>query len=163
MIEILGKVGFDWQVALANFVNFVIIFFVLRKFAFKPINKLIKERQEKIALGIENAQKAETELLMAEETGKEKISQAKNEANTIIGEAQKKGDSIISSSQEGALIVKSNILKDGEKQIAQKKESMMKEVEKETANIIIDGIEKILKENLTKEQQESYIKKALIS
>lgn len=161
MLDILAKVGFDWQVALANFINFVIIFFVLKKFAFGPINKLIKERQEKIALGIENAKKAETELLMAEETGKEKISQAKNEANTIIGDAQKKGDEIVSLSQEEALIVKSSIIKDGEKQIAQKKESMTKELETETANILIDGIEKILKESLTKEQQESYIKKAL--
>lgn len=161
MLDILGKVGFDWQVALANFINFVIIFFVLKKFAFEPINKIIKERQDKIALGIENAEKAKTELLMAEETGKEKISQAKTEANTIIGEAQKKGDQIVSTSQEDALSVKASILKDGEKQIAQKKESMLKELESETANIIIDGIEKILKENLTKEQQDSYIKKAL--
>jgi len=163
MLEILGKVGFDWQVALANTVNFVIIFFLLKKYAFGPISKIITERQEKIALGIENSKKAETELLMAEQVGKEKISKAKIEANSIIGEAQKKGDKIITLSQEEALVVKSSIIKDGEKQISQKKESMAKEIERETANIIVDGIERILKENLTKEQQENYIKKALVN
>lgn len=161
MLDILAKVGFDWQVALANFINFVIIFFVLKKFAFEPINKIIKERQDKIALGIENAEKAKTELLMAEEIGKEKISLAKNEANVLIGEAQKRGDEIVSLSQEDAISVKSSIIKAGEEQIAQKKELMTKEIETETANIIIAGIEKILKESLTKEQQDSYIKKVL--
>ena len=51
--EILGKIGFDWQVALASLVNFLIILFVLKKFAFKPIKKLIQERQNKINEGIE--------------------------------------------------------------------------------------------------------------
>jgi F-type H+-transporting ATPase subunit b len=161
MLEILGKVGFDWQVALANFINFVIIFFVLKRFAFAPINKIIKERQDKINLGIENAEKAETELLMAKEVGEKEIFEARVKANELVGEAQQKGDSIVLSSQNEALSLKSSIIKDGEKQISQKKESMTKELETETANIIIDGIEKILKEKLTKEQQESYIRKAL--
>lgn len=161
MLEILSKVGFDWQVALANFVNFVIIFFLLKKFAFGPINKVIEERQNKIALGIENAKKAETELLMAEEVKNQKISEAKIEANSIIGEAQMKANSVVNSSKEEALIAKSSIIKEGEKQIEQKKEKMKKELEVETANLIIDGIEKILKKNLTKEQQETYIKTIL--
>jgi len=161
MLEILSKVGFDWQVALANFVNFVIIFFVLRKFAFQPILKVIKDRQDKINLGLENAQKAETELLTAEQVGKEKISKAKLEANSIIGEAQKKGDNIISTSKDEANELKNSIIKDGEKIVAQKKEALKEEVKTETANLIVDGLEKILKNNLTKDQQEVYLKNIL--
>jgi F-type H+-transporting ATPase subunit b len=161
MVEILGKIGFDWQVALANLVNFVIIFFVLKKFAFKPIAKIIKERQDKINKGLEDAQKAETELMMAEETRKQKITEAKKEANVIIGEAQKKSDEIVSINKEEGLKIKSSIILEGEKQIQNKKESIKSELETETANLVVDGIEKILKENLTKEQQEKYIKKVL--
>ncbi len=160
-MEILGKIGFDWQVALANLVNFVIIFFVLKKFAFKPINKIIEERQSKINKGLEDAEKAETELLMAKETGDKKISEAKTEANSIIGKAQEKGDSIISLTKDEALEMKSSIIAEGEKQIERKKEGMKTELETETANLIVDGIEKILKEKLTKDQQENYIKNVL--
>lgn len=161
MLEILGKIGFDWQVALANFVNFVIIFLVLRKFAFKPINKIIKERQGKIDEGLENAKRAETELLIAEETRAKKMESAKLEANSIIGEAQNKGDAIIASAKDEALGQKASIIKEGEVQIANKKEMLKKELEKETADLIIDGVEKILKESLSKEDQEKYIKKVL--
>lgn len=158
---ILGKIGFDWQVALANLFNFLIIFFILKKFAFGPIGKLIKERQEKIALGLENAKKAETELMMAEENAKEHISKAKMEANTIVGDAQKKGDTIISSSQEEAMVVKSTIIKDGERIVEQKKNSIRKEIENETANLVVNGMEKVLRETFTKDQQENYINKVL--
>lgn len=163
MLENLSKIGFDWQVALANFINFIIIFFILKKFAFGPISKVIKERQEKIAQGLLDAQKAETELMMAEETGKSKINEAKLEANTIIGLAQQKANTIVVSSQEEATVLKSTIVKEGEKQIADAKIKSKKELEKETAHLIVDSIEKILKESLTKEQQENYIKKILIN
>lgn len=161
MLEILSKIGFDWQVALANFINFIIIFLILKKFAFGPISKVIKERQDKIAQGLLDAQKAETELMMAEETGKSKINEAKKEANTIVGLAQQKANDIITNSQEEATVMKSTILKEGEKDIQERKLKINKELEKENANLIIDSIEKILKENLTKEQQENYIKKIL--
>jgi F-type H+-transporting ATPase subunit b len=163
MLDILAKIGFDWQVALANFINFIIIFFLLRKFAFKPISKVIKERQDKIAEGLLNAEKAKTELMMAEETGKNQINQAKIQANEIIIEAQNNANLILSSSQEEALITKSGIIKEGQKQIEEKKVSMIKELEKETAYLIVDSLEKILRENLTKDQQENYIKKILVN
>jgi F-type H+-transporting ATPase subunit b len=163
MLETLSKIGFDWQVALANFVNFLIIFFILKKFAFKPINKVIKERQDKIAEGLLNAEKAKTELMMAEETGKKKINHAKIEANEIIIQAQNNANIILSSSQEEASIIKSSIIKDGQKLIQENKTLMIKELEKETANLIINSLEKILRENLTKDQQENYIKKILVN
>lgn len=161
MLEILGKVGFDWQVALANFINFLIIFWVLKRFAFKPILKIIEERKEKIQSGLEDAEKAKTELLMAEEIGKKEINKAKIKANTIIGEAEKKATSVIETSKEDALSVKSKIIEDAQIDILKKKNSIKKELEKENVNLIINGMEKILKENLTKEQQEKYIKNIL--
>ncbi len=162
LLTILGKIGFDWQIAFANLVNFLIIFLILRKFAFGPINKVITDRQTKINEGIENAKKAETELLMAEEIRQNKIEEAKMQANTIVGEAQKKGNSIIEASKEEGFVLKASIVSDGEKHIAQKKEMIKSEVEKEAANIIIDGLEKVLRESFTEEQQKGYIKKVLV-
>lgn len=161
MLEILGKIGFDWQVALANTVNFIIIFFLLKKFAFGPIKKIIEQRQSKIDEGLLNAKKAETELMMAEELRNQKLASAKIEANTIIGDAQKKGDSMLDKSKEEATGLKASILAEGEKQISQKKENMRKDLEREQANLILNGVEKILKETLTEDQQKTYINKVL--
>jgi len=161
MIEILGKVGFDWQVALANFVNFVIIFFILKKFAFRPILKIVNERQNKIDEGLLNAEKAESNLLMAEENRKQIVSKAKLEANNIIGDAQTKGESIIEKSKEDALSVRVNIIKEGEIEIEEKRKSLQKELQKENSSLIIESLEKILHKKFTKEENEYYIKNIL--
>ncbi|MBU4369492.1 ATP synthase F0 subunit B, partial [Patescibacteria group bacterium] len=55
--RILGNLGFDWRMALANLVNFLIIFFVLKKYAFKPIKEKLEEREKKIKTGLEDAEK----------------------------------------------------------------------------------------------------------
>lgn len=161
MLEILGKIGFDWQVALANFVNFVIIFLVLRHFAFKPINKIITERQHKIDEGLDNAKRAETELLMAENTRNEKIAEAKKEANTIIGDAQKKGDEIVAESKAQAEDERASIVASGEREAKEKKEAIKKELEVETANLVVDSMEKVLRESFDDKSQKDYIKKIL--
>ncbi len=163
MLEVLGKIGFDWQVALANLVNFIIIFFVLRKFAWKPIEKVISERKQKIDQGLEDAEKAKTELLLAEQTRNRKIDEAKVEANSIVGDAQGKANDIVSKAEADSMNVRSQILKDAEKEAASKKEAVYSEVEKEFSSLVISGVEKVLKENMTPEMQKSYIEKSLKS
>lgn len=160
-IAILSKIGFDWQVALANFVNFLIIFLILKKFAFGPISKAISLRQKKIDEGIENAKKAETDLLMAENIRNEKIKEAKLEANTIIGNAQKRGDEIITLSEKEGQDKKSSIIKEGEIEAKGQKEKMKKEIESETANLVVSSLEKVLRENFDEGKQKDYIKKVL--
>lgn len=159
MLEILGKIGFDWQVAVANLVNFLIIFFILKKFAFKPLKKVIDERQQKIAKGLEDAQKAETDLIMAEEIRKQKVDEAHAHANQIISEANMKGISIVSSAEGDAMNAREKIIKDAHKMAAEAKESMQREVEEHAVGVIMQGLEKVLKESMTEEMQKQYIQK----
>lgn len=163
MLEILGKIGFDWQVALANLFNFVIIFLILKKFAFKPIFRIINERQQKIDQGLDDAEKAKTDLVQAEEIKKLKLDEAKSKANQIIGDAQKHGDKIISLSEIDAEKAKKEILKDGQKELDDQKKKMEKQLEKEVSEMVLSGVEKVLKENLSKTEKEKIISKSLTS
>lgn len=163
MLEILGKIGFDWQVALANLFNFVIIFLILKKFAFKPIFKIINERQQKIDQGLNDAEKAKTDLVQAEEIKKLKLEEAKSKANQIIGDAQKHGDKIISLSEIDAEKAKKEILKEGQKELEDQKKKMEKKLEKEVSEMIMSGVEKVLKENLSKTEKDKIIAKSLTS
>lgn len=161
LLAILGKIGFDWQVAFANLVNFLIIFFLLKKFAFGPLEKVIRERKKKISDGIENAKRAETELFMAENIRNEKIAEAKKEANTIIGDAQQKGDEIVAESKAQAEDEKASIVASGEREVREKKEAIKKELETETADLVIGSLEKVLRESFDDKSQKDYIKKIL--
>ena len=88
ILTILGSVGFNWHVALANFVNFLIILFLLNTFFFKKIGKTIDTRHQVIERGLNQARDAELALLRAEEQKGELISAARKESQQIITQAE---------------------------------------------------------------------------
>jgi len=98
--DVLGNLGFDWKVALANLVNFLIIYYLLRNVVFKKLGHAIKERQEKIQKGLDDAKKAESALVMAESEKEEILKKAQKESKNITEEADKKAKVIISDSKK---------------------------------------------------------------
>lgn len=150
ILEILGSVGFNWHVALANFINFLIILFLLNRFFFGKIGKTIKDRQQIIERGLSNASDAEKALANAEEEKKE-----------IIKGARKESHEIVSLAEANAVAVAEEIAKKAETEAQEKldalknKEAHLKEtVEKEFASRAPEIVAKMLKETLAKEMTE---------
>lgn len=101
---ILYRVGFDWQVALANTINFLVIFFLLKKFAFKPVGKMIKDRQDKIHEGIAKAKEAESRLREVDDIAKARLQKTDRESISLIQAAQERAkkleESLVKKAQE---------------------------------------------------------------
>ena len=152
ILEILGNVGFDWPVAVANLVNFLIIFYVLKRFAFGPLKRVIAERTEKINEGLENAARAETELVMAKQAFTAEVEKGKEEANTIIASAHTQGESLLHKAAQKAEADAHHILREAHTQAEKDRERMEREVQGKTVDLVIAGVEKVLKEELTSEQ-----------
>lgn len=92
--EVLQSVGFNWHVAVLNFINFVIIFLLLRKFFFGKIAKTMHERDQKIRLGLEDAQKAKDRLNGAELAAADIIDKAETESAHILQKSAEKGEGL---------------------------------------------------------------------
>ncbi len=88
ILTILGSVGFNWHVALANFVNFLIILFLLNIFFFKKLGKTIEKRHQVIERGLNQARDAEIALASAQEEKGELIRAAHKESQQIISKAE---------------------------------------------------------------------------
>lgn len=144
LLEILGKIGFDWQVALANLFNFLIIFFILKKFAFKPIGKLIKERQEKINEGILNAEKNEKLLSNTKKEYEDIILDARTEAHKLVQDARK--EAIVKKDQllEQARGEVASMIENGKKSLEIEKIKILDDARKEIVNLVIQVSEKVL-------------------
>ena len=84
ILSVLQSIGFNSHVALANFVNFLIILFVLNKFIFKKVIKIIDERDSIIKKGLTDASLAESNLKQANVLGQNIISDAKEKAEADI-------------------------------------------------------------------------------
>lgn len=148
LLDILGKIGFDWQVALANLINFLIIFFILKRFAFGPIKDLIAKRQQVIQEGLANRDTAVTLVAKAEEQAEELTKTAQQQANAIVAEAHEKGKAMVASAEQDARTAQERIKHEFEAALAQEKEAMVKEVRKASGELIVGALEKVLQEDV---------------
>lgn len=161
MQEVLSNIGFDWQVALANFINFLIIFWILKKFVFGPVGKIITKRNEKIQSGIDKAQQSETELLVAKQKAEEEIKAARSQANQIVADAKETADDQIAHAKDKASKEASAIVEKASIQIEKDKVQMEKELFEKTAGLVAMGVSKILDEEVTESKNSELSKRAL--
>lgn len=150
ILNILGSVGFNWHVALANFVNFLIILFILNKFFFRKLGKTISDRQEVIVKGLSQASDAEKALAKAEEEKKDIIHAAKKESHTIITEAQSQAEELAASIKLQA----ENEAEAKAKALLQKEAELASKVEKEFAEAAPHIVAKLYAETLKKNLSE---------
>ena len=144
ILAVLGKVGFDWQVALANLVNFLIIFFVLWKFAFKPIGKVIDARNEKIMKGLQDADQYQKLIKEVEVKYAEVLEKARREADGIMAEAKKDGldqkNKLVQQAKDEVAVM----IEAGKKSLEVEKNKMVSDAKKEVVDLIMQSTEKVL-------------------
>ena len=95
MLDILQKIGFDWQVALANLINFLIVFYLIKRFFLKKITTVIDERKQKIQEGLEDAEKSKSLMLEAENEKSAILKEANQKVGEILKSAETRGEEIV--------------------------------------------------------------------
>ena len=151
ILNILGSVGFNWHVALANFINFLIILFLLNKFFFGKLGKVITNRQEVIERGLAQASEAEKALTKADEKKKEIIHEAKRESHAIVTEAEFQAQAIASEIKNEAeleIAARSQALLEKEAGLKAKVE---KDFAEQAPALVAKMYEQTLRENMTVE------------
>lgn len=161
ILTILGKVGFEWKMALFNLVNFLIVFALLKKFAFGPITKVIEERHQKVKDSVDNIQKAKTELQMAERRAQDMIDEAKAEANKVAEKAHEQGRAQIAKMKETAKGEIALLIDQAKRNIEIDKKEMKESLRAETVDLVMLVVEKVLSEKLDGKKDEAYIRDML--
>src|SRR5437763_1120628 len=76
--------GWTRENFIAQCISFVIVAFLLHRFAYKPILKVLEERRQRIAQGLADAEKSKEELARAEAQRQEILAKANAQANKLI-------------------------------------------------------------------------------
>lgn len=161
-MELFNALGVNLKILIAQFLNFAIFLFILWKFAYKPMLKLLNDRKDKIEKGITDAAKAEKRLVELEEEKKkvleETLNKAKKEAKDIIETSTKAGEEkrnmIITKAKEE---IKDIIANEKEK-INLERAQAIKEVKKEITDLVILSLEKVLDKRIDPKKNEKIIK-----
>jgi F-type H+-transporting ATPase subunit b len=157
LLEVLGNIGFDWKLALANLVNFLIIYYLLKRYAFGPISKMINERKQKVEEGIQAAKNAEDELAISKEESDKIIKDAKHESNAIVAKAHDQAKALLEHANIQSTKDKDNMLSNAQERIEKERREMETALQAEVSDLIVLSTEKIIDKDVPKDMHEKII------
>jgi len=142
-----------------NLLAFLILFFILKKTAWKPILKSLNEREKGISDSLATAEKVKAEMAQLKSENEALLAKAREERAALLKEARDTKDKIINEAKDQAKLEAGKIITDARAAIEQQKMAAITEVKNQVGNLVIEVSEKILRRELSdKSEQEKYIK-----
>ena len=149
----LDKIGINPIYLAGQIVNFLILFFVLKSFVYKPVLKLLDERTKKISQGLKAAEENVKNKEKFEEQKQTELGKTKKEVEKIIADAKKESE------KQGVLIIENARLeakRQSEKEFTQFQQRLAEEekaLQEKVTKIALDLSKKILKDSLDSSTQ----------
>lgn len=159
MQEILNNFGVNPVLLVAQIVNFLIILWVLKKFAYKPIFDILDARRRKIAEGVKNAEEANKALEKALGEEQRILKDAQSEAQVILSDAQKQAAEMLSEEESHAKVRVEKILKDARLEIDRQTQETEKKLSVYAGRLAVDILEKSLTGMVDEKTQNEIIEK----
>jgi len=138
---------------------FLVVFYILGKFAWPAIVKGLKEREQGISDALASAEKVKAEMAQLKSENEALLAQAREERAQMLKEARDIKDKIINDAKDQAKTEASKIITNAGAAIEQQKMAAITDVKNQVGNLVIEISEKILRRQLSnKAEQENYIK-----
>ncbi len=135
-------------------VGFLTVFFILSKFAWKPILKMVKEREASIEDALKAAEKAKADVQSMQADNERILAEARNQRDIMLKEAREMKESIISEAKDKAKSEAEKLIALSREAIQNEKMAAITELKNQVAILSIDIAEKILKRELAAENKQ---------
>lgn len=140
-------------------VAFLIVFFILKKFAWPAIVGGLKKREENITEALATADKVRAEMAQLKNENEALLDLAREERAKLLKEARETKDKIISEAKEQAKAEANKIITETQAAINTQKMAALTDVKNQVGKLVIEVSEKILRKELAnKEAQEAHIR-----
>jgi F-type H+-transporting ATPase subunit b len=140
-------------------VSFSIILFLLKKFAWKPILGMIKEREESIEMALASAEKAKEEMKALQSSNERILAEARSERDAMLKDAREIKEKMIAEAKGIASKEGERMLASARENIQNEKNAAITELKNQVATLSIEIAEKILKSELSSDEKQ----KALVN
>lgn len=143
-MEVLAKLGIDWKLLIAQAVNFAVLLWVLRRYAYKPILRALEARTKKIEQGLKDAALSQEKLQASLEEEKKVMAAAREEARDILVAAE------TSAKERDARMLQETkekidkMITDAEAHLAEEKSRLIREAKSELSAVVISATERVL-------------------
>lgn len=152
---LLPKLGMMFWTLIA----FGIVFFILAKYAWKPIVGSLQERQNNIDDAILSAERVRQEMSELKSENEELLAKAREERSQMMRDAKETRDNIIAEAREQAKDEMNKIVADAQAVIHQQKMAAITDLKNQIGNLVLEVSEKVIRRELSSQsEQEKYIK-----
>src|ERR1700730_7258296 len=145
--------GWNWRLFLSQVISFTIVALLLRRFAYKPVLKILEERREQIAAGLLNAEKIKQQLAEAERRYAEILAKANAVAQKMIDEAREASAHLADRKQQEAILAAEQIIAKAREASVLERERTMTELRRELGRLVVNTTAKVTGKVLTPEDQ----------
>ncbi|MDP3732926.1 MAG: F0F1 ATP synthase subunit B [Candidatus Daviesbacteria bacterium] len=156
-MEILNQFGINPILLAAQVVNFLILLFILKKFLYKPILKVLEERKRKIEESLKNAEEIEKKLQLTEDEKEKILAKTSQEAQRLLDRVKKeielmKEEGKVEAQQEAVRIIQK-----GQEQLQAEMEKMKQELMGNLGVLVAAGMEKVVGKVINIQDQKKII------
>lgn len=142
---------------------FLAVFFILRKFAWKPIIAGLNERENEIESALRMAEETRAEMAKLKADNENLLAQARIERDQIIREAKDASNNLIEQAKQKATAEGSRILEDAREALQQERVAMMATIRQDVAELSVEIAEKVLRRELSDKKTQQELVSSLIS
>jgi len=135
--ELIEKLGIDWKLLVANIVTFLIVLWVLRRFAFKPILKVLDDRRALAAKTVDQEKASREALAGAEAQHKEVVAQARREAGDVLVAARADAEALKQRMLDEAKVEANKIAADMRVELKRDRDAMLAGARKDLADLVV--------------------------
>lgn len=157
----LNFVSLDTWTLIFTWLNLLILFLIVKKLFFKPMQKMLSEREKEISSSYERADAREKEAEDLKASYEEKISHAEGEAEKIVSNAvagaEARSGAIVKEAEEKA----SAMIERAQKSIEAQRETAFSELKEDVSSMAVEIAKKIIERDIDEKDHERLINEAL--
>jgi F-type H+-transporting ATPase subunit b len=144
-------------------ITFLIVFLLLKKMAWKPILKSLKERESSIQDALDSAQKAKEEMQALQASNEAILMEARNERDQLLKDARETKESIIGEAKSAAQKEADKIMQNARESIQSEKLAAIDEMKSQVAKLSIEIAEKIIRTELSSDDKQKALVNTLLN
>ena len=141
---------------------FLVVFFILWRWGFPSIIKMVNERKNYIDESLAKAEEANLRLANIQKQGEELLMEAREKQAQILREASQTRDSIVEQAQEKAHEESARILLEAKAEIESQKQAAIRDIRSQVAELSVQIAEKILRKQLTTSAEQAQLIDSLL-
>ncbi len=160
-MELLKEFRVEPMLLLAQIVNFGILLFILKRFLYKPILKVLEERKRKIEVSIKQTEDIQNKFDEAAKKSAELINKGCDEASRIIDEAKEEAKALAMQIQAETKQSVADTIKKTQDSLELEKQKMVAQARSQIVDMVASATEKVVSKSLKGADNERLIQEAI--